>query len=128
VDKIKHWLRTEPARGRSPNRVVRELRILFVDLDRSSTSSCCCRICHELRVAALLHAHEPEHRCFNRLADSQNAVVLQQSRLVVSNGFGDVLAFFRREHDAVEAVINDVILRDCKHLCSNTKNPSELTL
>jgi len=61
-------------------------------------------------MAALLHAHKPEHRFFDSLPDSENTVVLQKCRFVVANCFGDVLAFLCCKHNAIEGVVEDVIL------------------
>lgn len=65
---------------------------------------------HELRVAAFLQADEPEDGGFNGFADGQEAVVLEKGGLLVSQGVGDLPAFFGGEDDAVECRVKDVVL------------------
>ena len=65
---------------------------------------------HQLRVAAFLQADEPEDGGFNGFADGQEAVVLEKGGLLVSQGAGDLLAFFCGEDDAVECRVKDVVL------------------
>lgn len=57
------------------NGLVGVARLLLSNLNRFTSPPAGCRICHELRMAALLHAHEPEDGFFNGTADGEQAVV-----------------------------------------------------
>jgi hypothetical protein len=81
------------------------------------------RISKQLRMTALLQTHKPKHRLLNRLATSQQAMVLQQRRFLIAERFSNILALYFSKHDAVERFVEHVvvvertaILRDCVQL------------
>ena len=120
VHHIEYWHGTEPARRRTTNRPLRVRRLLIPDNDRLLPARASSRFGHELRVAALLQRDEPEDSFLDGLPDCQQAVILQESGLLVAETCSDVFALFFGKHDAVEAVIDDVVvvegagvLRDC---------------
>jgi hypothetical protein len=73
----------EPSQGR-PDRLVRESSILFMNLNGLTTSAASGCICHELSLAALLQADEPEDRRLYGLTYRQQAMVLQQRSFAVA--------------------------------------------
>lgn len=87
-----------------------QLSLLIANLHRlaSSAPSSCIR--QQLRMTALLQAHEPEHCLLDSLSASQETVVLQECGFVGSEGARDVVAFLGSEDDAVERLVEDVIL------------------
>jgi hypothetical protein len=64
-------------------------------------------------MAALLQAREPKHRRIDCLPDRQKAMVLQEDRLLRPQRFRDVLAFLLGEHDALERVVDGVVIVEC---------------
>lgn len=110
VDHVEQRLRRKPTCQRTANRLVCVLRFLLADLDRLAATSCRRRISHKLRVAALLQADKPEHRLFDGPPDREQSVILQESRFVVAERFGNVLAFLLSQDDAVEGRVEDVVL------------------
>jgi hypothetical protein len=65
---------------------------------------------HQLRMAALLQAHEPEDSLVNCLAAGKEAMVLQECSFVVAERFCDVLAFLFCQDDSIEALVKHVVL------------------
>lgn len=111
MDNIKQRLRTEPTRTRRPNSLIRIRCILLVDFDRCATTPSRSGISHQLRMAALLQADEPEDCSFDRLSDREEAVVLQQRGLLVSKRRGDMLPFCFGEDDTVELLVDNMVLQ-----------------
>jgi hypothetical protein len=110
MDDIKHRLRTEIASHWAPHRLGSVRCILVIDLDRPTTTARGGRVRHELCAAARLQASEPEDRLLHCLADGQEAVVLQQSGLLVAKGSCDVLAFGFGQDDPIELLVDNVVL------------------
>lgn len=84
MNHIKQRLRTKPARQRSSHRLIRKRGVRIVNLHRLSPSSGRRSIRKKLCMAAFLQADEPEHSLFDGLADSQEAVVLQEGGFLVA--------------------------------------------
>ena len=91
---IEHRLGTEPAGFWRSNSPICECCILVIDLYSFVTPTPSGRVCHQLRLAALVEAHEPEDCTLNGFADSQDAVILEKSGLFVSQSVRNVFAFF----------------------------------
>lgn len=110
VNHIKQRLRAEPASLWCSHSLVRIKRILLVDLDCIAPSSGCGCIRHQLGVATLLQADEPEYCLFDGLAACKETVVHEKSSFLVADGFCDLLAFDLGEDDAVKLFVDDVVL------------------
>jgi hypothetical protein len=110
VDYVKHRQRTKVSRHRRPYLLRRDLRVLVVDLDRLATSTGSRSVRHQLGMAAFLQRHEPKHGLLDGFADCQQAVVLEESGLFGTKGFGNVYAFVASEHNALELRVESVIL------------------
>lgn len=108
---IKQRLCTEPPGPGTSKRLERFRRLRLSDLHRRTSSSPRSRIRHQLRVAALLQADEPEHGFFDRFADGEEAVVLEQGGFFGGEAGGDGLAFGFGKDDAVEGGVEDVVLK-----------------
>ena len=65
-------------------------------------------------MAALFQAQEPEDGGLDRLADGEEAVVLEQRGFARAEGGGDVAAFGFGEDDAVEGRVEGVVLRHAR--------------
>lgn len=76
-----------------------------MDLHRLMAPSTSCRVSHQLCLTAFLQTNEPKHSSFHRLSDGQQAMVLQQCRLLTPEARRDVLALLLGQDDAVEALI-----------------------
>merc|ERR1712032_622940 len=61
-------------------------------------------------MATLFQGNKPKHRLFNRTANGEEAVILEKCGFVVAERFGDVLAFFLCEHDAIEGGVKNVVV------------------
>lgn len=61
-------------------------------------------------MARVLQTHEPEGRLVYRLADGQEAVVLQDARLALAQGAGDADPLLPVQHDSAEVVVHRVRL------------------
>ena len=61
-------------------------------------------------MAALLQTDEPENCGLDRVADSEKTVILEESRFAVSEGFGNLLTINLGKYNAVELVVQDMIL------------------
>lgn len=61
-------------------------------------------------MAALFQAQEPEDGRLHGLADSEEAVILEQGGFARAEGGGDVVAFGFGEDDAVEGCVEGVVL------------------
>jgi hypothetical protein len=94
VNRVEKWLCREPACSRRPNGIISHDSIFLIDLDSLSTSARSGSIRHQLGVATLLEADEPEYRFLYSAADRQQAMVLEQRCLLVAKAFRDVLALF----------------------------------
>ena len=79
-----------------------ECCIFVINFYGFATSASSSGVCHQLRVTAFLKAYEPENCGFNGFADGQEAVVLEKSGLLVSQGVCNLFAFLCGEDDAVE--------------------------
>ena len=112
VDHIKQRLRAKVSSGRRAHRLVRKRGVRFVDLDGLAAATSSRSVRQQLRVAAFLQTHEPEHALLDALADRQQAVVLQQRRLLLAQRLRDVLALLLGEDDPVELLVDDVVLWD----------------
>lgn len=110
MNKIKSWLRTEPASPWRSHSLVRIRRILLVDLHGLTSATSGRRISHQLRMAALLHAQEPEDGLLDGLADGQQTMVDEKGGFLVAEAFRDVVALFLNEDDAVEGFVKYVVL------------------
>lgn len=60
----------------------------------------------ELRVARLVQADEPERGRVDGLAHRDEAVVLQDDGLAVTQGFGNPLAFLSVQHDPPKVIVD----------------------
>ena len=109
-ENIKKGLRTKVAGHRTANGFVGESSVIVVDLDRFMTSTSCCRVCHQLRLAAFFQTDEPEDRRFDASSDRQQPMVLEQRCLLAAQTSGDVIALLLCEHNAVEAFIQSKVL------------------
>lgn len=107
---IKRGFRTEPARPRRPNTLVRKRRILLLDLEGLNPFSSGGRISQQLRMAAFLQTGEPEDARVDGLAHGEETVVLQEDGLLWTESLGDVFAFLFGEDDAFEAVVDGVVV------------------
>lgn len=110
MNHIKVRLGAKVTSHRCANTLIRERRIGLVDLDRLTTPSGRGGVGHQLRMTAFLQTDEPEDALFDRLSDGQETVVLEEGGFLGSEGFGDVLAFFFGEDDAVELFVDHVVL------------------
>jgi hypothetical protein len=81
-----------------------------VNLDGLSASTSRGGIGQQLCVAALLGADEPEDGLLDGAAGGEQTMVLQQRELLVAQLLCDVLAFLLGEDDAIELVVDDVVL------------------
>lgn len=63
-------------------------------------------------MAALLQANKPEYGLLDRTTYRQQAMVLQKGRLLVSQGCCDILSFLLRKNDAIELLVDDMVLED----------------
>lgn len=61
-------------------------------------------------MAAFLETYEPENCFFDGVANGEQAMILEQSGFLATKAFGNVFTFFGGEHDALERVVEDVIL------------------
>lgn len=110
MDQIEQRFRAEPTGPLGAHGLVRVRGVFVVDLDGGASSAGASGVGHELGVAALFHAQEPEDGGLDGVADGEKAVVLEQDRLVVRQRGRDVLALFLGEHDAVEGLVDDVVV------------------
>ena len=111
MDHVEQRLGREPARQRRAHTVICELRILVRNLHRFSAPALGRGVGHELRMAAFLKRHEPKHSFLNRATHGKQAVVDQQGGLFIADAVGNVYAFLGRENDAVEGLVQDMVLR-----------------
>ena len=102
LDNIKHGLGTEPTGPFRSDGLVCVCCVLVIDFRRFVATASGSGIRHELRVTALLQAHEPEHGRFNASADGQEPVVLEKSGLFASQCACNLFAFLGGKDDAVE--------------------------
>lgn len=56
-------------------------------------------------MAALFKAREPEDAAFDCFANGQQPVVREDGRLLLPQGFSDVLPFLWPQNDATEAIV-----------------------
>lgn len=110
MNNIKQRLRTKPPRLRTPHSAIRIRRLLVPNRNRLLPPRPRRRLSHQLTLAALLHRQEPEHRLFHALPHSQQPMILQQRGFLPSKTSSDVFALFLREHDAVETLVEDVVV------------------
>lgn len=128
VDHIKGRLRAEPSCCSSTHGLVGGLGVILVDLNGLMATSSSSRIGHELCMATLLHAQEPEDRFLNGLADSQKTVVDEQSSLLVPEALGDILTLLFRQDNTVEALIKDmVVVKSAAVLCDRVQLTAQST-
>jgi hypothetical protein len=63
-----------------------------------------------LSIAALFQRNKPEDSLLNRPTNSQKTMVLQQCRFLIPKRLSNILAFFLGKNDAVELLVDDVVL------------------
>lgn len=61
-------------------------------------------------MTAFLHRHEPEDSFFYGLADSEEAVILEESGFIGAEFARDLLAFVGGKDDAVELGVENMVL------------------
>lgn len=107
---IKCRLRAKPTRHLRAHSLIRKRSLLVANLDGVASPSAGRRIRHQLRVAALFQAQEPEDGGLDGLTDGEEAVVLEQGGFAGAEGGGDVVAFSFGKDDAIEGGVEGVIL------------------
>lgn len=107
---VKHRLRAEPPSFRGPDCLVRERGVSIVNLDSLTPSARCRRIRKQLGIAAFLQTDKPKDGFFNAAADSEEAVVLQQRRLLTTQFLRNIPAFFLGQNNPVKLFVHDVVL------------------
>lgn len=107
---IKRRFCTEIPRALRPNSLVSISRILIINLDRLASPPSRRSIRHELRMTALLETHEIKHRRLDRLPTSQEAMILQERRLLPAKRRGDSMAFFSSQHNSPEGIVHGQIV------------------
>lgn len=107
---IEQWLRRKPACHARAYSLVRILCVFVINLDGLCARALGCGIGHKLGMATLLRAHEPKDCFLHSGTNGEQAVVLEKSELLVTKLVGNVFAFFLGEYDAVELIIQDVVL------------------
>ena len=79
-------------------------------------------------MAAFLHAHEPKHRLLYRVPNRQQPVVHEQRRLLGAEATRNIFALLLRQHHAIEALVQDVIVvESARILRDGVKGPAERT-
>lgn len=111
VNHIEQRLRAEVAGDRGADGLVGEHGLLVADLDGLVATATSGRVREKLRLAAAVHGDEPEDGLLDGATDGQQTVVLQERGFLVAEGSSDFLALLLGDNDAVERVIEDVVLR-----------------
>lgn len=117
---IKLGLCAKPPSKLTPDRLPSIHGIFFRNLDRLASPASRSRISQQLRMAALLQTHEPEHGALDTLAAGEQTVVLQKSGFLVAERFGNGEAFFFSQHDAAEGGVEcNVVVEGARVLCDS---------
>ena len=66
--------------------------------------------CHQLNLTATLHGDVPPSSCFDRVAHRQEAMVLQNHTLVLTQGIGNANPLFKLKDNAVKIVIDHMVV------------------
>lgn len=83
---------------------------LVINFNGRCTSSSSCSISKQLRLDASVHRTEEEDSRIDGLRCCQDAVVLQDDSLLVSESLGDPTTFFVCKDNAAEGVVDCVVL------------------
>lgn len=107
---VEQRLRAEPSGLGRSNGLVCEGGIVVVDLDRLMTPATRRCVCRQLRLTALFETDEPKNGGLDGSANGQQAMVLEERSLLVTQARCDISALFFCQDNSVEALIEHVIL------------------